>query len=275
MNFEIIDAQDAPVLVRAFVAGFSETGKTLTALHMAQALGGNCVVIDSDQHSVRRYSKSFPNWKFKILPLSNYSVESYTGAINHCISKKFDVIVIDSLSQLWDSKGGLAEQAEENAANNAKTTQLGWNKAKNQAKRAILDFTKANAHLIYTFRSAGEYEREAGKFKIVGERLSFAKGVEYEFNVKCWMNSEHTANISVRGMDHPMDFPKPSVEDFRKMFEHFQQGTDADVFNEMKLLIQTSSDMDSVKAQLSANKHWLNAEQIKELGTLLKAKTLK
>jgi AAA domain len=275
MKFEIVKAQESRVLVRGFVAGFTETGKSYTALVAAQALKGKCIVLDSEQHSVRRYAKKFPDWDFDILPLPDFKVDTYCDAIQYAIDKKYEVIVVDSLTPIWDSRGGLCEQAEEHAQAKPGTIQLGWSKAKNQAKRVVQDFSRANAHLIYTIRSSGEYEKEGGKFKIVGERLNFAKGIEYDFNVKIWMDEKHSANITIRGMEEPIDVVKPSVADFTRLFSDFQSGKDTNIFDELKQLVTTSTDVESVKAQLSANKHWLNADQIKELGTLLKAKTLK
>lgn len=270
----IVKASASRVLVRAFFAGGFDTGKTWNALLAAQALGGKCVVIDSEQHSVRRYARSFPNWDFDILPLESYGLTDYLEGIQEAIDEKYQVIVVDTLSKLWDSRDGIALKAEETAQNKPGMTQIAWSRAKTDARRAIDDFAKAPAHLIYTFRSAGEYQKNGGKFEMIGERLNFAKGIEYEFNVKCWMDKEHTASITIKGLPETQDINKPTISDYKRLFSDFEIGKSTNIFEDLKNLFSTDASVETIKAQLSANKHWLNPEQIKELGGLLKGKSL-
>lgn len=267
----IVKASSSRVLVRGFFAGGFDTGKTWNTLLAAQALGGRCVVIDAEQHSIRRYARSFPNWDFDILPLDNYGVDDYIGAIQECVNEKYDVIVTDTLSKLWDSKDGLAVKAEELAQSKPGMTQIGWNRAKTDARRAIDEFAKAPCHLIYTFRSAGEYQKNGGKFEMIGERLNFAKGIEYEFNVKVWMDKEHTANITIKGMSESVEINKPTVADFKRLFTDFEVGKSTDIFGELDSALDCASkeNYEAVKEQLASNKHWLTKEQVNALGSKL------
>ncbi len=280
MKFEIEEvASEAPVLLRAFFAGFTDTGKSLHALHAAKALGGKTIVIDTEEHSISRYARNFTDWKFARLPLREYSVDAYCEAIDFCVKKGYDNIVIDSTSKLWEAKGGLAEQVEEQAEDEKgkKTIQLGWNKAKNQARRVIYEFAKAPCHLIYTFRSTGDFTKEGFKFTLKGEKLVFSKGIEYEFNCRGWIgveeNGDRKLSITLKGMKTPVEITNATSTDFEKLFADFQLGKTTNIFEDMKQLVESSSDVEALKKTLGENKRWLSDAQIKELGGMLKAKS--
>lgn len=281
MKFEIEEvASEAPILLRAFFAGFTDTGKSLHALYAAKALGGKTIVIDTESHTISRYSRNFPDWKFARLPLRDYSDDAYCEAIDLCIKKGYDNVVIDTTSKLWESKGGLTEQVEEQAddAQGRKTIQLGWNKAKNRARRVIDEFAKAPAHLIYTFRSTGDFVREGGKFVLNGEKLVFCKGIEYEFNCRGWIhvseNGDRQLSISFKGMKIPQEVTNATPTDFERLFGDFQLGKVTNIFEDMKALVESSTDKEMLKVTLGENKRWLSDAQVKELGGMLKAKPL-
>lgn len=281
MKFEIEEvASEAPVLLRAFFAGYTDTGKSLHALHAAKALGGKTIVIDTESHSISRYARDFPDWKFARLPLRDYSDDAYCEAIDLCIKKSYDNVVIDTTSKLWESKGGLTEQVEEQAEDpqGKKTIQLGWNKAKNRARRVVDEFAKAPAHLIYTFRSTGDFFRDGGKFVLNGEKIVFCKGIEYEFNCRGWIhvddNGDRRLSVTFKGMKLPVDVVNATATDFDKLFQDFQLGKVTNIFEDMKKLVDSSNDIAALKITLGENKRWLSEAQIKELGSKLKEKSI-
>jgi AAA domain len=274
-KFEIVEASSEPVPIRARFDGLSESGKTYSALVFCQALGGKTCLIDTEHHTANIYARKFAPWTFHRIPLRDFRVEAYVAAVKFAVSKGFTNIIVDSATHAWTGPGGLAEQAEENAQNNAKTTQLGWSKAKNQAKRLLSELSKAPANLIYTMRGKGEYERKDGRFIQVAVGVDFAKDSDYEFNLRAHFD-ECVATVKVRGEESARVIHKPSVEDFKDIITALNAGALETAYDRLNRLLDGCKSDEEKKAlmpELAANKPYLTEEQINQLrGKLPKAK---
>ena len=81
--------------LRMALYGASGSGKTLTALNIAQGLGGKIAVIDTEHGNASIYGDRVD---FDVLELTEYHPQRYIDAINAAASAGYNVLIIDSLS---------------------------------------------------------------------------------------------------------------------------------------------------------------------------------
>lgn len=182
--------------LRVALFGPSGTGKTLSALQLARGLSdnGNVAVIDTEQ-SASYYAELYP---FDVALLEPpYSHTRYIDLLSEA-SKSYDVVIVDSLSQVWDGEGGLLAIHESIAANSKLSTFSAWNQIKPMQAALVKAILTANCHVICTFRAKTEWEmvkdaRNRDVPKKVGIVPISPKDIEYDFTLVFSMNSEHQA----------------------------------------------------------------------------------
>lgn len=180
--------------LRLAIYGPSNSGKTFTALTIAQELGGKVALIDTERSSSSTYAEDF---KFDNQSLTTYAHTDYIAMIDE--AREHDVLIIDGISHAWEGKGGILELVDTVVAGQNKGDSFrAWGdpRVKNAQEKlwsSILDFP---GHVIVTMRAKTAYERSTdanGKAKI--EKLGLApiqrSGVEFEFDVIAEMDKEH------------------------------------------------------------------------------------
>lgn len=186
--------------LRMALVGPSGSGKTLTALKIAQGLAGDgkIAIIDTERGSARRYANLM---EFYVVELDHYSPDAYIKAIRAADEEGFKVLIIDSLSHAWNSKGGILEMVDKAAKTMKGNSFVAWGDATpkhNQLIDAILD---TKLHIIVTMRSKTEYVLEVnanGKTvpRKVGTTPIQRDGVEYEFDITADMDNENNLIVS-------------------------------------------------------------------------------
>jgi hypothetical protein len=96
--------------------GPAGSGKTYSALVLAQALGGEVVVIDTERGSSAKFATEWPGFEFDVLDLQPpYDPERYVEAIKFC-ELEYENIIIDSLSHAWSGTGGALDMVDKKTA---------------------------------------------------------------------------------------------------------------------------------------------------------------
>jgi hypothetical protein len=181
---------------RICLMGPTGSGKTFTALSLAEGLGKKVALIDSEHGSASKYADKFA---FETCSLKSFSPVSYVAAIQAAYD--FDVLIIDSISHEWAGKDGCLEQVNLVAdSSSSKNSYTAWGKVTpkhNEFVDALLAFP---GHLIATMRVKMDYvleKNEQGKTVPVKVGLGPIQrdGVEYEFDILAQLSREHTMTI--------------------------------------------------------------------------------
>ena len=88
--------------IKMALQGCAGSGKTYSALLLAYGLTkdwSKVAVIDSENGSADLYANL---GSYNVLPITDYSPETYIEAINICENAGMEVIIIDSISHCWD-----------------------------------------------------------------------------------------------------------------------------------------------------------------------------
>lgn len=191
-------AQRHQVKLRLGLSGASGFGKTYSALQLAYGLTGDwtkIAIIDTENNSANLYAHL---GNFNVLSLNEpYSPERYINAIITCENASVEVIIIDSITHEWQSKGGCLQIHE----------QLGgrfqdWAKVSPRHQGFIDAILQSSCHVITTVRSKIDYSLDAdqnGKFKVVkhGMKMVTRSDFEYELTVNFELiNDRHLAKAS-------------------------------------------------------------------------------
>lgn len=175
-------ARRKPISLRMAVTGITGSGKSYTALKMAQvfAQGGKVAVISTDG-TAHLYADEF---SFDCCRLSNNHPSSYIEAIKYAVAEKYEVLIIDSFSDEWAGPGGVLEVVDQ-----AKLVgKDGWQEMRKP--QAILADLMATApiHLVATIKAdeivtqTVDAEGKPTTIKLAG-KLVQNKDVPYTFDI--------------------------------------------------------------------------------------------
>jgi hypothetical protein len=194
MQFKKATKKDARL--RLALTGISGTGKTMTALQIAQALGGKTAVIDTERGSASKYADLF---EFDVLELEKFSPTHYIEAVQAAEDAGYDNLVIDSLSHEWSGAGGILE-IHDSKAKETKDSFRAWGSVTPQHNRVLDKILASRCHIIATMRAKSEYsitKDEKGKTSIAKIGLAPVQkdNVEYEFDVVASLDTNNVLTI--------------------------------------------------------------------------------
>ncbi|MGB3493886.1 MAG: ATP-binding protein [Elainellaceae cyanobacterium] len=180
--------------LRLALCGASGSGKTYSALNLAQHLGDRIALIDTEHGSASKYADRFD---FDTAPLTNYHPGKYIELIQAAGRSEYDVIIIDSLSHAWFWELDQTSRAENSFR--------AWGNVR-PLERALIDaMLSSSAHVIATMRTKTEWVLEETTNKKgnkttaprrVGTAPIQASGIEYEFDLSGEMDLNHLLTIS-------------------------------------------------------------------------------
>ncbi|WP_310595484.1 AAA family ATPase [Flavobacterium sp.] len=191
-------AERHQVKLRIGLSGPSGFGKTYSALLLAPGITNDwnkIAIIDTENKSASLYSHL---GDFNVLSLEEpYSPERYLKAIKLCEESEVEIIIIDSISQEWQGRGGCLEIHE----------QLGgrfndWAKVTPRHNAFIVAIVQSKCHIITTTRRKVDYSLDQdsnGKTKVMklGMKEITREGFEYELTVNFeLLNDKHLASAS-------------------------------------------------------------------------------
>lgn len=176
-------ATKAQAKLRMALLGPAGSGKTYTALRIAEGLGKRIAMIDTEHGSGSKYSDVV---QFDTMLLESFEPENYIEGIKAAGEAGYDVLIIDSLSHAWAGPGGLLEfvDRQKDRGNQFQA----WGKATPRHNALVEAMLACKCHLIVTMRTKMEYVQEKGPdgkttIRKVGLQPVQRDGLEYEFDV--------------------------------------------------------------------------------------------
>lgn len=192
--------------LRAALLGPAGSGKTRTALEMAKGIGGKIALIDSEHGSATMYAHLVD---FDTIELTSFAPSRYIDAIEAAEEAGYDVLVIDSLSHAWSGKDGILEFVDRTKKNGNSFN--AWGDATPLHNQFVERLLSCRLHLIVTMRTKMDFVQEkdpqTGKTTVrkIGMQPVQRDGVEYEFDIICDIDQQHTLSVAktrIDALDH-------------------------------------------------------------------------
>lgn len=161
-TFQVIEAVREAVPALIALWGFSDSGKTYSALRLARGLvggKGKIALIDTENRRAKFYAGKFGGWSHIDLQ-PPFTARRYIAAHNAAIESGADAVIIDSQSHVWEGEGGVLEQAD---ANDAKGLAK-WKTPKLEYKRMRNALLRSPVHVIFCLRAKEKFvQKGAGR----------------------------------------------------------------------------------------------------------------
>jgi AAA domain-containing protein len=211
--------------------GPSGSGKSVTALRCAHALGKRIAVIDTEAGSANIYiGESFDDvsFDFDMIELTSFAPTEYTSAIEEAGRLGYDAIIVDSLSHAWEGKEGALEMVDRKGGNRF----TAWKDVTPMHRRMIDAILTSPAHVICTMRSKVEHVLEKDeKGNTVPRKIGMAPiqrpGMEYEFDIYGSIDQSHIMTVTksrCRAIDG-LTIAKPGAPFMQAVIAWLEQGT--------------------------------------------------
>lgn len=191
-NFVLEEAtkQSTPPLISLW--GQSGTGKTLSALKLARGIvgdNGKIVLIDTENKRAKFYADKGGKW-FHVDLQPPFTPDKYSAAFKFAEDKGADIIIVDSMSHVWEGEGGVLDMADNGKS--AKGYELKglakWKKPKTEYKRMINKLLRAPIPVIFCIRAKEKFVQDGGDtLKSEGLTPIMDKNFVYEMTVSLKM----------------------------------------------------------------------------------------
>lgn len=253
MTFTIRPAVRSKIGLLFGIAGASGSGKTFSALTLAEGIkgkDGKIAVIDTEAGRALHYAPkpgdtaNPAKGTFDFLHLdfpAPFTPSRYVEAIKAAEDAGATVIVIDSMSHEWDGEGGCSDMAEQ-AAIAAATDRNGavqawkvdamtapsWKKPKQLHKRMMAKLIQTRTHLIFCLRAQEKIKFEkvrneqTGKEKNEIRQLGFMPICEKSFMFE--LSGSMTMHPETPGQPR-YDLQRKLNHDLQQIFPHGEQIT--------------------------------------------------
>lgn len=181
--------------IKMALQGSSGCGKSLSSLLLAKGLTNDhlskVAVIDTENGSADLYAHL---GNYNVLALQPpYTPEKFIEAIEVCEKAEMEVIILDSISQVWDELLDFHSKLPGNSFAN-------WSKVTPRQKAFIHKILQCNAHVIATMRTKQDYvlQQKDGKYvpEKVGLKAVQRDDVSYEFTIVFDIDIKHLALAS-------------------------------------------------------------------------------
>ena len=223
-----------PAKVKICIGGPAKSGKTFTALTIAEGLdeGKGVLVVELERATeegipaaAERYADRFNFDIISLDPTTNDVRPLNVAKLIREYRDKYDVLVVDSASPVWHALLDLVDETADRTGNKFSAWRIGTP----QYQNLIRSIVGAPCHVIVTVRLKQKYDLQP---KEGSKRLEVVKmglepiqrdDFEYEFDLYCVMDMEHT--LYVRGARDPdkvlegSTFPLPGDEFVAKLKE--------------------------------------------------------
>ena len=221
--------------LRVAILGPSGSGKTMTALRLAQGIGGKIALIDSERRSASKYA-NHPKYGLQFdthnLPPGGQTVVDYITAISGAAEMGYEVLIIDSLSHAWQELVAEVELLAKSSRHRGNTFSA-WSEGTPKQKRLINSILDYPGHVIATMRSKTAWAEGEKNGRKSLERIGLApeqgKGIEYEFDMLMEITPEHVATFLKDRSDMFQDknFLNPGEDLGRQMAKWLEEAAPA------------------------------------------------
>lgn len=183
--------------LRLALQGPSGSGKTWGALQVAFGITGDwskVVVVDTENHSASLYAHLGP---YNSLTLTSpFDPEKFIQAIDTCEKAGMGVIILDSISHLWEGSGGILDIHGSMAGNSF----TNWNKVTPRFNAFVQRMLQSSSHVIATMRCKQDYVLVDKNGRQVPEKVGLKAvqrdGLDYEFSIVLDLDIKHFATAS-------------------------------------------------------------------------------
>ena len=194
---------------RIACVGASGSGKTFSSIRLARGLvgkEGRIAVVDTENGSASLYeglakTKGQPTG-FDVMELGPpWNVPRFEAAIKAAVDAKYDAVILDQVSWLWEGDGGLLEAVDTISKSSKSGDSFGaWKKVTPMYWDFIRAILLAPIHVIVCMRAKVAWEiqkSDNGKNKPVkiGMKPIQREGFDYEMTVVWNISAEHGAEV--------------------------------------------------------------------------------
>lgn len=187
------------------LCGPSGSGKTLSALRLATGLGGPIAYIDTEQGRALQYAGDY-QFMHCVLP-PPFSPARYGEIVEAAIKTGAKVVIIDSVSHVWEGPGGILEQVDEARKKSDERNAFSvWAAPKQAHQKLVNRLLQIPAHVILCFRAKekkGLAPNQRGKMEVVdlGWHPICEQGMVYELTINCLLSAEKKGTPIIDGFD--------------------------------------------------------------------------
>lgn len=181
--------------LRLAITGTAGSGKTFGALLIAQGLGGNIAMIDTENGSGNVYADLCD---YDICNLSApYDPRRYVQCIHEAEQAGDNVIIIDSISHEWNGEGGCLDLHARETASGKGNSFTAWAKITPLHNMFVQALTASPCHIIATIRSKTDHIiNDSRQVVKVGLAPVQRDGIEYEFSTVFDISASHLASVN-------------------------------------------------------------------------------
>ncbi len=220
--------------LRLALCGPAGSGKTYSALLIAQGLGGRIALIDTEHESGSLYADLCEFDTASLTP--PYTPEKYKNAIQAAEQAGYSVLIIDSFSHAWAGEGGLLDMHDKAAAaQRSGNSFTAWREITPQHNALVEAVLGARLHVIATLRTKTAYDLvDDGNGKKKPVKIGLApvqrEGVDYEFT--CVFDMSIDSHVATASKDRTRLFDgkhfTPGIETGQALVNWLETGVDAD-----------------------------------------------
>jgi len=244
---EIRQSQRKRAKIKLGIQGPSGSGKTYSSLLLASGLTkawNKTCLIDTENGSGDLYSQL---GNYNVLQLRKpFTPERYISAIEICEKEQMDVIIIDSISHIWDGSGGILETHASMAGNSF----TNWNRLTPRYTAFVQKILQSNCHIIGNVRSKQDYVLNLQDGKHVPQKVGMKgitrEGMEYEWLISFELDIKHYATASKDRSGLFMDKPPFVISEKtgKQILEWCDAGTSLE---EIKKEISSAQDVQTLR----------------------------
>lgn len=220
--------------LRLALCGPAGSGKTYSALLIAQGLGGRIALIDTEHESGSLYADLCEFDTASLTP--PYTPEKYKNAIQAAEQAGYSVLIIDSFSHAWAGEGGLLDMHDKAAAaQRSGNSFTAWREITPQHNALVEALLGAQLHVIATLRAKTAYDLvDDGNGKKKPVKVGLApiqrEGVDYEFTSVFDMSID--SHVATASKDRTRLFDgkhfTPGIETGQELMNWLETGIDGD-----------------------------------------------
>jgi hypothetical protein len=222
--------------LRLGIAGPAGSGKTYSAILIAQGLGGKIALIDTEHGSGELYSH-LCDYDVAILE-PPFNPERYMALIQEAEKQGYSTIILDSVSHAWAGEGGLLDLHDKIAKTQGNSF-AAWREVTPKHNALVEAMLQSPYHIIATMRSKQEYmmttdEKGRSTVRKVGMAPIQRDGMEYEFTVFLEIGIDHLA-VATKDRTSLLDGKPPfvpNIETGRVLFDWLESGIDTHYISE-------------------------------------------
>lgn len=205
--FELRKSERKKAKIKLGLQGPSGSGKTMSGLLLAYGLVSDyskIAIIDSE-HSADLYAHL---GNYQVLDLeAPFTPERYIQSIEVCERAGAEVILIDSLSTIWEGSGGVLDIHGSMVGNSF----TNWSKVTPRFSAFIQKMLQSDCHIIATIRSKQDWILSEKNGRMVPEKVGLKgvikDGIDYELTLVFEIDIKHQATCTKDRTNLFMDRP--------------------------------------------------------------------